>query len=68
MISLYINRYPFGDPDRTSSKKAPPSAAAPIPFVMELPNYRMPSLKNVLPPFVGEGKRFFWNARLPLFL
>ena len=30
----------------------------PVPFVMELPNYRLPGAKNVTQLFVGKSKRF----------
>lgn len=30
-----------------------------VPFVMELPNYRMPGAKKCRPASVGEGERFF---------
>ena len=29
-----------------------------VPFVMELPNYRLPGLKKCYAAFVGESKRF----------
>ena len=33
-----------------------------VPFVMELPNYRLPGLKNVMQAFMGKSKRLFTES------
>ena len=34
----------------------------PVPFVMELPAYRLPSAKKRLSAHVGKGKRFYYES------
>lgn len=33
-----------------------------VPFVMELPNYRMPGMRNVVAVTMGKSKRFYTES------
>ena len=51
--------HPRGHGRGRSSSRGRPSGARPVPFVMELPNYRLPGLKTTLPACSGTRPRDF---------
>ena len=67
MIGLYVFGIVMGILMALIFKKTAFKGEA-VPFVMELPNYRLPGAKNVGTPLVGQSKRLFYRERLPLFL
>jgi len=67
MISLYVMGIIFGILSGFILKKTV-FKGAPVPFVMELPNYRFPSLKSVLLLMWEKAKDFIQRAFTIIFL
>ena len=67
MIGLYVFGIVMGILMALIFKKTAFKGEA-VPFVMELPNYRLPGAKNVGQSFGGIKQRIFCRERLPLFL
>jgi len=67
MISLYVMGIVFGILSGFILKKTV-FKGAPVPFVMELPNYRFPSLKSVLLLMWEKAKDFIQRAFTIIFL